>query len=131
MQTINLKPRSLANKNTIANPLTWFTNLEDPQPQGILDYINPILKQIETTIISEHCTLWAISTFENPKSYSGHHTWVFQIDNPDEIEYNDPLREYLINTLNQIFSFDPEASMIAPNIFFDGNYFTITVPYTC
>lgn len=133
MQTINLNPSSLANanKNTIANPLTWFTNLEDPQPQGIIDYINPTLKQIETTIIPEHCTLWAISTFENPESYSGHHTWVFQIDNPDEIEDNDPLREYLTNTLKQIFSFDPEASMIAPNVFYDGNYFTITVPYTC
>lgn len=73
----------------------------------------------------------AISTFENPESYAGNHSWVFQITNPDEIEDNDSLKEHIIKDLKQIFPFDPEASMIAPNIFFDGNYFTVIVPYTC
>lgn len=134
MQTINLKPSSLANayKGTTANLLTWFTNLEDPQSQGILDYINPILKELESsTVIPKHCTLIAISTFENPESYAGHHTWVFQINNPDEVEDNDPLKEYLTNAFKTIFPFDPEASILAPNIYYEGNYFTITVPYTC
>lgn len=112
--------------------ITWFTNLDTRKPQGMLDYVTPILNQmLDETIILKHCHLLAISTFENPESYAGNHSWVFQITNPDEIEDNDSLKEHIIKDLKKIFPFDPEASMIAPNIFFDGNYFTVIVPYTC
>ena len=112
--------------------ITWFTNLDTREPQGMLDYVTLILNQmLDETIILKHCHLLAISTFENPESYAGNHTWVFQITNPDEIEDNDSLREHITQDLKQIFPFDPQASMLAPNIFFDGNYFTVIVPYTC
>lgn len=112
--------------------ITWFTNLDTREPQGMLDYVTPILnRMLDETLILKHCHLLAISTFENPESYAGNHSWVFQITNPDEIEDNDSLKEHITQDLKKIFPFDPEASMIAPNIFFDGNYFTVIVPYTC
>lgn len=133
MQTIILNPSLLANsyKATVANPLTWITNMEDPQQQGILDYLNPILKGLETTSIPEHCVLESILTFESSDSYSGHHIWEFQINNPDEIEDDDSLKSYLMESFKKLFPNDPEASPIPTHINYVGSHFVITVPYTC
>lgn len=128
MRTIILNPTAYA----FANQTTWFTNLDTRNPQGMLDYVTPIInKMLTETSIPHYCTLQAITTFENPETYSGNHTWLFQLNNPDDIDNDETLEDTLTNAFKQIFPFDPEASMIAPNIFFDGNYFTVIVPYTC
>ena len=133
MKTIILNPRLLANsyKATIANPLTWITNMEDPQQQGILDYLNPILKELEVTPIPVYCVLESILTFESSDSYSGHHIWEFQIYNPNKIEDDDPLKSFLIESFEKLFPNDPEASLIPTQINYIGSHFVITVPYTC
>lgn len=127
MKTINLNPSSLANayKNTTINPLTWITNFEDPQTQGILDYINPIIQDLEHGPIPEYCTLISLTTLDNEEQ--GTHIFAFQIDNPDDFKE----QEYLTGIFNQIFPLDPDACLIAPTISYTGSHFIITVPYTC
>lgn len=89
--------------------------------QGIKDYIYPILSEIQETQIPERLTLISINTIDHEEQ--GFH---FTIKDPDTLTPEESLE-----ISNQVFPFDPEASLEMPLIHIWSTLVMVTVPFTC
>ena len=92
--------------------------------QGIKDYIYPILSEIQETQIPERLTLISINTIDHEEQ--GFHLWSFTIKDPDTLTSEESLE-----ISNQVFPFDPEASLEMPLIHIWSTLVMVTVPFTC
>ena len=113
---------NILNTSLIAAPDT-YPNFE----QGILDFIKPILSEIQETPIPERLTLISLNTIDHEEQ--GFHLWAFTIKDPDTLTPEESLE--ISNQLHQVFPFDPEASLEMPLIHIWSTLVMVTVPFTC